>query len=291
MDEAFRSRVHISLYYPPLDQKSTIEIFKSNLDRTAQRKKDRLRIRGDEIIEFAEDHYSSNDQRVRWNGRQIRNAFHIAVALAENEAVEAAEAAERAAAAGEKPNGRRTQRKPTLRARHFQVVEEASSKFDEYLTSVLGMAQAERARQQSHRQDDWEQRKDRKGQQDRDGHRRRRPKRYGGDETDSEDDHHHHDDHNDGGGGGRWQSPQEKKDARVRDSRSDSQSDAPQRRNKKTRGYNDTDGSEDEPNARERKRDAERKETREKDQASLDRDWDRGWDRNRDRDREYKSWK
>jgi len=245
----------------------------TNLVRTSQRKKGTMKIREEEIIEFAEDHYDFNEQRVRWNGRQIRNAFHIAVALAENEAVE------RAATATATADGR-APRKPTLRARHFQVIDEASSKFDEYLTSVLGMAQAQRARQNSYRRDDWELRKDRKQQQERTAYRRR-GKRYGGDETDSEDDDD--DDHGAGGGGGggdRLRSPQKKGSGR-RDDDSDSLSEPP-RRKKKGRSVNDTDGSEDEPTAREKKRDVDRKSSRDKDRGRRDRDRDRDIEQDHD---------
>ena len=36
----------------------------------------------EEIMKFAEKHYDRNEQ-ASWNGRQIRNAFHTAVAMAE----------------------------------------------------------------------------------------------------------------------------------------------------------------------------------------------------------------
>ncbi|KAG9494808.1 hypothetical protein J7337_013947 [Fusarium musae] len=145
MDEAFRSRVHVSLYYPPLNEKSTLDIFKINIERTGKRMGDKMKVDDDGIEEFALDHYRENDQRVRWNGRQIRNAFHIAVALAENEAIN------KANRTGKK------YRAPTLRAKHFDTVEKASSEFDNYLRSVLGMGQADRAKQQSYRRDDWSQ--------------------------------------------------------------------------------------------------------------------------------------
>ncbi|TRX91910.1 hypothetical protein FHL15_007229 [Xylaria flabelliformis] len=60
-DEAFKSRVHMTLYYPALHENSTLEIFKHNLQRTKLCKR---------------------------NSRQIQNAFHIAIALAEDEAQE-----------------------------------------------------------------------------------------------------------------------------------------------------------------------------------------------------------
>jgi len=42
-------------------------------------------INGEEIIKFAKKHWkdSKDSKRARWNGRQIRNAFHTAVAMAE----------------------------------------------------------------------------------------------------------------------------------------------------------------------------------------------------------------
>lgn len=84
-DEAFASRVHISLHYPQLDLKSTLEIFKLNLQliRTRfQRKGRKLTIDEDEILAFAE-HYWTYNEKGRWNGRQIRNGCQTALALAE----------------------------------------------------------------------------------------------------------------------------------------------------------------------------------------------------------------
>ncbi|KAF5549496.1 aaa family atpase [Fusarium mexicanum] len=145
MDEAFRSRVHVSLYYPPLNEKSTLDIFKINIQRTGKRMGEKMKVDDADIKEFALDHYRENDQRVRWNGRQIRNAFHIAVALAQNDAIN------KANRTGKK------YRAPTLRAKHFDTVEKASSEFDNYLKSVLGMGQADRAKQEGRRRDDWSQ--------------------------------------------------------------------------------------------------------------------------------------
>jgi hypothetical protein len=84
-DEAFASRVHISLHYPQLDLKSTLEIFKLNLQliRTRfQRKGRKLTIDENEIFAFAE-HYWTCNEKGRWNGRQIRNGCQTALALAE----------------------------------------------------------------------------------------------------------------------------------------------------------------------------------------------------------------
>jgi hypothetical protein len=252
MDEAFRSRVHISLYYPPLDQKSTIDIFNTNLERTKEHKGDKLKIKKRAIEEFAKDHYISNDQRVRWNGRQIRNAFHIAIALAENEAVVKAKTAK----------GDKKSPKPTLRAKHFQMVEEASSKFDEYLTSVLGMGQSDRARQKSYRKDDW---KDRKTQ-DKGSSSKRRPKRYD-DSSDSSDSSNSSDDLEDG-------NPAKVSKRGGHEDDTDYSSDSP-RRKKSDKSNSDTGRSEDGKTARERKRDAAKKAARKEEGASKGKERDR----------------
>lgn len=88
IDEAFNSRIHISLYYPPLNHGQTLGIWRMNLDRLSQIEDERSQVTGerrltiarDEILKFAEDLFIIDD--MRWNGRQIRNAFLIASALA-----------------------------------------------------------------------------------------------------------------------------------------------------------------------------------------------------------------
>lgn len=248
MDEAFRSRVHISLYYPPLDQKSTIKIFRTNFERTKTRKGDKMKLKQEDIEAFAIDHYEFNDQRVRWNGRQIRNAFHIAIALAENEAAEKAKDSK----SSRKPV------KPTLRAKHFQMVEEASSKFDEYLTSVLGMGQSDRARQKSYRKDDWEHKKDRKTQNK--GSNKRRPKHYGSTSDSSASD-------------GESLTPE--RNIHTDDSNDESQSPARKRNAKSDTDNTDTERSEDKKNLREKKRDATRKSSRNEKADAKDKEQER----------------
>ncbi|KAK8035739.1 hypothetical protein PG991_001812 [Apiospora marii] len=88
-DEAFTSRIHISLYYPPLERDATIQIFQKNWARIQSRyeKNNRkLEINQPEITQFAMDYFDANKDG-RWNGRQIRNAFQSALALAELDAL------------------------------------------------------------------------------------------------------------------------------------------------------------------------------------------------------------
>jgi hypothetical protein len=71
------------LYYPQLDEASTLSIFNLNLDMIdGNHRKGEIKIDRDEIIKFATDYFWSQKE-ARWNGRQIRNACHTALALAE----------------------------------------------------------------------------------------------------------------------------------------------------------------------------------------------------------------
>ncbi|RAH41704.1 uncharacterized protein BO95DRAFT_517751 [Aspergillus brunneoviolaceus CBS 621.78] len=154
IDEAFRSRVHISLYYPPLDKSSTQKIFTENMNLAEKRGKSVIRVNRDEIRDFAREHYRSNDPQRRWNGRQICNAFHIAIAIAEDRAAE-----KNAKAAAEGKERRHT---PVLKAEYLRMVEAASTRFDDYLHTVHGMGQQDLAKQGSARRDDWEEDRDRR---------------------------------------------------------------------------------------------------------------------------------
>lgn len=155
IDEAFRSRVHISLYYPPLDKKTTLKIFAGNIKLAEMRGKDGMNVKKEDIYKFAKRHYKNNDPQQRWNGRQIRNAFHIAAAIAEDRAAEKNQKAAE--------EGKKKEHIPVLKASYFQLVEDASTKFDDYLHHVHGMGKQDLAKQNSTRRDDWErERRDRK---------------------------------------------------------------------------------------------------------------------------------
>lgn len=80
------------------------------------------------IVDFALRHFEENKKRnTRWNGRQIRNAFQTATALAEYEA----------AAAQKSP--------AMLEVGHFETVAEASLQFDMYIAETIGADAAQRA--------------------------------------------------------------------------------------------------------------------------------------------------
>lgn len=132
-DQAFKSRIHMTLLYPPLDADQTKKIWATNLRRTLERKQGSLIANQDDINDinmFAEKHYTENvASKSTWNGRQIRNAFQTAAALAEFEALEAHAQAKKAgtAAADSSPQP------AVLTRRHFEVVADASLEFDLYI--------------------------------------------------------------------------------------------------------------------------------------------------------------
>ncbi|KAI1119106.1 hypothetical protein F5Y14DRAFT_460404 [Nemania sp. NC0429] len=138
-DEAFTSRIHISLYYPPLDRKSTLQIFQKNWERINARYKKAGRditVDTPEITEFAIDYFENNKEG-RWNGRQIRNAFQSALALAELDALETDDFLDDAD----------HNRPIVLGRKNFDTVAEAHKGFTSYLKQVYGADFARRARE------------------------------------------------------------------------------------------------------------------------------------------------
>jgi hypothetical protein len=147
LDEAVKSRVHMSLYYSPLGEAETEEIFKLNLHRLKEIEKQRSEASGEpalytfeeEILTFAREHFRKHAYGTgRWNGRQIRNAFQIAASLAHYD--------------GELNPGAQRQ----LRSSHFQTVDDATTKYDQFRAAVLGGVDAEIAHEREERYDEFE---------------------------------------------------------------------------------------------------------------------------------------
>ncbi|KAH0174532.1 hypothetical protein KCU67_g711, partial [Aureobasidium melanogenum] len=126
-DDAFKSRIHASLFYPALTKAQTIKIWANNLDRLKRiedaraqiTEKPPLRILDGEILAYAVEHYKEReDSRAGfWNGRQIRNAFLTAAALAYH----------RADTGG-----------PVLTTQVFKRVAMTMDGFDRYMNTVHG---------------------------------------------------------------------------------------------------------------------------------------------------------
>jgi hypothetical protein len=126
-DEAFRSRIHVSIYYPPLKKTSTEAIWSMNIKKLAEMdvdcdRKDLENFRDD----FWKNTKSDDGKKRRWNGRQIKNAFQTALALANWDFLD-----------NEKQTGE-TLLRPKVTSKHFEMVEVTSAHFDDYIDDAAG---------------------------------------------------------------------------------------------------------------------------------------------------------
>jgi hypothetical protein len=162
-DEAVKSRVHVSLDYPAFSLEQTLELFRMNIERLEEIEKVRFKaqrasqglgparqmmtIRKDEIMKFAEKHYNG-DQALRWNGRQIRNAFQIAASLARFQQQQQHQ--ERAP----EEAGRNGAAAPYIGKEHFKQVANATANFDKMRRDLHKMSDNELAFQRTERAHD-----------------------------------------------------------------------------------------------------------------------------------------
>jgi hypothetical protein len=123
-DEAFRSRIHVSLYYPKLGKDETSEIWEMNLRRIKEAKDVEVEIDAAGIQRFYKKHWKANEKKTsrRWNGRQIKNAFQTALALANCDFSN---------------NTDSNLTRPKLKPSHFKQVAETSNHFDDYFAEVF----------------------------------------------------------------------------------------------------------------------------------------------------------
>ena len=153
-DEAFKSRIHVSLYYPPLNWERTEAIWRMHMRRLMERKDRKgvnLHIDEAEILAFVKKHYSvTTPKKANWNGRQIRNAFQTATALAEYEAHDHKSDRNKATSSEQA-----TPRELELKVDHFDRVAWASFEFDRYLSKTRALSDTELAFQNAERTDQF----------------------------------------------------------------------------------------------------------------------------------------
>lgn len=174
LDEAFKSRIHISMYYPPLSREYTIAIFDVNIRKlhAIEKEKQELETKVDQknpkrpalvidetsIKSYAAWHYDHREPPQRWNGRQIRNAFQIAYSLAdfdmqrspnwEDDDSDNDDSAEKEKVTENRPASK-------LDYRQFQIVDKAIERFDRYLLGAMkGNTDTDYARLSGTRDDD-----------------------------------------------------------------------------------------------------------------------------------------
>jgi len=139
IDEAFKSRIHISLYYPPLDKTQTRDIFRLNIAKLKEIESERHRMTGEpqlvikesEILDFATKHYEDLARSTGcWNGRQIRSAFQIASSLALHNYATQAELA--------RSRGQAPPASPVLDRALFDKVQMSTQSFDRHMKTETG---------------------------------------------------------------------------------------------------------------------------------------------------------
>lgn len=138
--------------------KATLDIWKGCLDRIErdnQFREIKVEFNREELLEFAEEHYQKNyKKRSTWNGRQIRNAFQTAIALGQHKRTrnikQMSLTPEEALASNKK-----TWRVIRLRRRNLEKIAATAHDFDRYMKSVHKYPDAEIAKADQLRDDDF----------------------------------------------------------------------------------------------------------------------------------------
>ncbi|KAL8795190.1 MAG: hypothetical protein Q9195_002345 [Heterodermia aff. obscurata] len=133
-DDAFVSRIHVAIHYPDFTNEKRCQIWDIFFNKL-EREKENIKFT-QRTVDYAKE--SKEIQSLKWNGREIRNAFSTAVALAEFE------------------NERDDKRRVIFHARHLEQVVKMSKAFQDYLKSTHGMSLEEQARRYRTRNDYWE---------------------------------------------------------------------------------------------------------------------------------------
>ncbi|KAJ4982815.1 hypothetical protein SVAN01_11688 [Stagonosporopsis vannaccii] len=113
-DDAFLSRIHVQLYYPDFEETDRRRVWQTFIDKLLRERGEYVRLNID-----AKEYLDAKELRaVKWNGREIRNAFQTAVALAEYEAVKDSEG------------------KIMITDKHLRSVVEMSRDFKKYINDI-----------------------------------------------------------------------------------------------------------------------------------------------------------
>lgn len=141
IDDSFASRIHAKIHYPRLDDAKRMKIWEAFFEKLRKESGSRIF-----VAKTAREYVLSNPEVLdrHWNGREIRNAFQTALALAEFEASED----------DCRPKGQAIE----VKLEHFRQVMEMSKKFTEYVDKIEGRDEDERATARKERIDEFSQR-------------------------------------------------------------------------------------------------------------------------------------
>lgn len=152
LDEAFCSRLHLTLWYKHLSVDDTLKVLQTNLDRLPKYDKRTgttdgvLSVQQGEIELFIRSEYeryskATKKKRGPWNGRQVRNAVQIAACLA----------------LYEKQSRDEDDGLPAiLTAQHFRSVAATMSEFEDFLKEAKSGDDTFHAKQRQERYDDFQ---------------------------------------------------------------------------------------------------------------------------------------
>ncbi|OBS28477.1 hypothetical protein FPOA_02414 [Fusarium poae] len=124
-DDAFISRIHVIIHYEKLSAEGQRKVWMQFFDKLDYDREDF------KVTRRAKDYILEDGaiSEMEWNGREIRNAFQTAVALADYRYQQ----------------GSANQRQPTLDQRDFEQVCEMMKQFKSYLVNVHNMDEGQRA--------------------------------------------------------------------------------------------------------------------------------------------------
>ncbi|OTB14186.1 hypothetical protein K445DRAFT_23968 [Daldinia sp. EC12] len=133
-DDAFISRVHIQLYYPDFNDDQRRQIWQTFVNKLAKERGDYVRLNID-----VKDYIRGAEVRaLKWNGREIRNAFQTAVSLAEYDAEKGEDG------------------KIIITDKHLRAVVELSKDFKDYLNELHRGDEAKRAERKYERLEQYD---------------------------------------------------------------------------------------------------------------------------------------
>ncbi|KAK8122717.1 P-loop containing nucleoside triphosphate hydrolase protein [Apiospora sp. TS-2023a] len=133
-DDAFISRVHVQLYYPEFTEDERQQVWKTFMDKLERDRKGYMR------LSYAAKEYirESKKSGLKWNGREIRNAFQTAVSLADYDAEKDEEGT------------------ILITDQHLQAVVELSKDFKDYLKELHMGDEGKRAELRAERLDSYD---------------------------------------------------------------------------------------------------------------------------------------
>jgi SpoVK/Ycf46/Vps4 family AAA+-type ATPase len=161
LDEAFKSRLRIPLHYPKIDRASTKQLWENhlnNIDRENIKRDVKITFNRPKLIDFALKHFDRNIKKdYTWNGRQVRNAFSTAIALAEYERLQNIRNQAVEDDVPEEQVMEKWYKTIKLTEEHFKKVSKTMKTFEKYLRSVRNdMTSADLMEQAQLRLDDWD---------------------------------------------------------------------------------------------------------------------------------------